>query len=219
MKSRFSATFALAALAGAFALSTATARADAGHARGPAVYIAHLAPMNAAVAGSKTTGEARLEIRGGNLVIDIKVRDAPPDITHWQHFHGFKDGRTATCAGPSADKNGDGIVDLIETKPASGTTMVPFDEAPAKMDVAHGVYPKASADGSYTYHEVVPLKELRAAFAKTFGTRKIDLDRRVIYIHGVPADTKLPSTVASLGPIPANVTLPIACGRIERVRR
>jgi len=219
MTSRLSPTLVLAALAGAFALSTVAVRAEAAHARVRAVYVAHLTAMNAKVVGSKTTGEARFEIRGGDLVIDIKVRGAPPDITHWQHFHGFKDGSAATCAAPSADKNGDGIVDLIETEPVSGTTMVPFDDAPAKMDVAHGSYPKASADGSYTYHEMVPLKTLRASFAKAFGTRKIDLDKRVVYIHGVPADTKLPSTVASLGPIPAHVTLPIACGRIEIVDR
>lgn len=219
MKPRLHTAFALAALAGTFALSTVSAGADAGHARVRAVYIAHLAPMNAAVAGSQTTGEARFEIRGRDLIIDIKVKNAPPNITHWQHFHGFKDGRAATCPSPSADKNGDGIVDLIETEPASGTTMVPFDDAPAQMDIAHGTYPRASADGSYTYHEVVPLRALRAAFVKSFGTRKIDLDKRVVYVHGVPADTRLPATVASLGPIPASVTLPIACGRIERVRR
>lgn len=219
MKPRLQTAFALAALAGAFALSTASAGADAGHARVRAVYIAHLAPMNAAAVRSRTTGEARFEVRGRDLIIDIKVKNAPPNITHWQHFHGFKDGRATTCPGPSADKNGDGIVDLIETEPASGTTMVPFDDAPAEMDIAHGTYPRASADGSYTYHEVVPLRALRAAFAKSFGTRRIDLDKRVVYIHGVSDDTKLPATVASLGPIPASVTLPIACGRIERIRR
>lgn len=218
MKSRLPAIFALAAVSGALALPT-VARTGAGDARVRAVYVARLAPMNVAVAGGKTTGVARFEVRGGDLVIDIKVRGAPPGITHWQHFHGFEDGRSATCPTASADKDGDGIVDLIETEPASGITMVPFDDAPAKMDVAHGIYPKASADGSYTYHEVVPLKELRAAFAKAFGGGKIDLDKRVVYIHGVPADTKLPATVASLGPIPAQVTLPIACGRIERARR
>lgn len=219
MKSRPSPTVVLTALAGALVLSTVAVRAEAAHAHAGAVYVAHLTAMNAKVVGSKTTGEARLEVRGGNLVIDIKVSGAPPSITHWQHFHGFKDGSAATCATPSADKNSDGIVDLIETGPASGTTMVPFDDTPAKMDVAHGLYPKASADGSYTYHEVVPLKKLRASFAKAFGTRHIDLDKRVVYIHGVPADTRLPSTVASLGPIPAQVTLPIACGRIELVHR
>ncbi|MGH8426861.1 MAG: hypothetical protein ACRES7_02630 [Gammaproteobacteria bacterium] len=175
--------------------------------------------MNTSVTKSKTTGVARFTVSGNNLVIDIKVKGAPPNIVHWQHFHGFQNGQDAVCATKSADVNGDGIVDLIETEPASGTTMVPFDTAPAAMDVAHGTYPKASADGSYTYHQVVPLKDLSAAFAKAFDGQKLDLDKRVVYIHGVPAGTKLPSTVKSLGPIPAQVTLPIACGKIERVNQ
>src|SRR5699024_4951933 len=116
----------------------------------------------------------------------------------------------------SADANHDGIVDLIETGKASGTTMVPLITHPASMNIAHGTYPKANADGDYTYHATVSLKALQAAFAKAFPGQKLDLTKRVVYVHGVPSSTRLPSTVASLGPIPAQVTLPIACGRIER---
>lgn len=179
-------------------------------------YVAKLGPMNASVTHLKTSGEARFQVRGGNLIIDIRVEHAPPGVTHWQHFHGFKEGdKSATCPTAAADTNGDGIVDLIETGPASGTTMVPFDTAPAAMDVAHGHYPKASANGNYHYHEVVSLKKLSTAFAKAFNGQALDLDKRVVIIHGVPSSTKLPSSVKSLGPIPASVTLPIACGKIE----
>jgi hypothetical protein len=45
----------------------------------------------------------------------------------------------------------------------------------------------------------------------------LDLDRRVVFIHGVPAATALPASVQSLGTVPAQVTLPIACGKIGRV--
>ncbi|HET7569854.1 MAG TPA: hypothetical protein VFK96_04620 [Gammaproteobacteria bacterium] len=95
--------------------------------------------------------------------------------------------------------------------------MVPFDKKPAAMDVAHGTYPTASSKGQYTYKEKVPLNELKSTFAKQFNGQRLDLDRRVVYIHGVPTDTHLPSSVQSLGPIPAHVTLPIACGEIRRV--
>src|SRR5690348_2434273 len=100
MKSRLSLTLVLAGLAVALALSTIAIRAEAAHARVRAVYVAHLTAMNANIVGGKTAGEARFELRGGNLVIDIKVSGAPPNITHWQHFHGFKDGSAATCATP-----------------------------------------------------------------------------------------------------------------------
>ncbi len=182
-------------------------------------YSADLRPMNATLTGHETTGKAEFVIRDDELTITVNVKDAPADTTHWQHFHGFKGSVAASCATQEADANNDGIVDLIETESASGTTMVPFDDSPSAMDVAHGVYPKASSAGDYEYRKVVSLKALTAAFAKAFDGQKLDLDKRVVLIHGVPADTRLPSTVQSLGPIPAQVTLPIACGKIVRVNR
>jgi hypothetical protein len=195
--------------------------AMAANARGPAAeaYVAKLQSMNAAPTHHATTGTAKFEVHGDKLTITVSVKDAAPNIIHWQHFHGFKTDAAAECATQAADTNGDGFVDLIETGPTSGTTMIPFDDKPAAMDVAHGAYPKADVRGSYKYRKVVSLKALTAAFAKAFDGQKLDLDKRVVLIHGVPADAKLPATVQSLGPIPAHVTLPIACGKIERVSR
>lgn len=207
-----------AAIFCAFAMAAFATATDAA---GPAteVYVARLQPMNAAPTHHETTGTARFEVQGDKLTITVSVKGAAPNITHWQHFHGLKVNRAADCATQAADANGDGFIDLIETEPASGTTMVPFDDMPAAMDVAHGTYPKADAHGNYTYRKVVSLKALTAAFAKAFDGQPLGLDTRVLLIHGVPADTRLPATVKSLGPIPAHVTLPIACGRIERAGR
>ena len=79
------------------------------------MYTAHLRPMNAKITGHRTMGEARFTGKGDSLKISIQVKDAAPGLIHWQHFHGFKDNRDATCATEAADKNRDGIVDLIET--------------------------------------------------------------------------------------------------------
>ena len=182
-----------------------------------ATYVAHLQAMNTGTTHTKTTGEARFTVDGDQLTIAIKVHGAAPDTVHWQHFHGFKNGQAATCPGAHADVNHDGIVDLIETEKSAGTTMVPFISDPVSMDVAHGTYPTADAKGDYTYTQTVSLKALDTAFAKAFPGQQLDLAKRVVFIHGVPADTTLPDTVQSLGPIPAQTTLPIACGKIERV--
>lgn len=197
----------------------ALAPAGASLAASPAheVYEAHLQPLNTKVTKTDTRGTARLTINGDKLTIAVDVHGAPPDTIHWQHFHGFADGQPASCA-TMADAGSDGILDVTETAKASGTTMVPFDTHPAKMDVAHGTYPKANAHGGYRYSETVSLKVLDAAFEKQFPGQKLDLAKRVVYIHGVPASTSLPSTVASLGTIPAQVTLPIACGKLEAVK-
>lgn len=213
MKAPPSAPFALAAIACLLAASAA-AQGSSPDSHSKTVYVAHLHPMNAKVTGLQTTGEARFTVKGDSLTISVKVKGAAPGITHWQHFHGFKDNRDATCATQAADANRDGIIDLIETEPASGTTMVPLIDDPVSMNVAEGAYPKASAAGTYDYRRTVSLKALGAAFGKAFDGAHLDLDRRVVLIHGT-AKT-LPGSVASLGPIAAQVTLPIACGAIER---
>jgi hypothetical protein len=183
-----------------------------------AVYVAHLAALNTTVTGLKAAGEATFTINGDSLTIAVNASGVPKDIEHWQHFHGFTDGRAAACPAHSADVNRDGIIDVVETGPAAGTTMVPFSGDPVSMDVPQGTYPKASATGTLQYRETVSLSALEAAFAKAFDGQKLDLDRRVVFLHGIPAATRLPASVASLGPIPAQVTLPIACGKITRVK-
>jgi hypothetical protein len=197
------------------------ARAQTSRTGGPsnAVYVAHLHAMNTTVTRLQTTGEARFTVTGDSLMINITVKGAPPGVTHWQHFHGFTDNHDAVCPTQAADVNRDGIIDLMETTPMSGTTMVPFISDPVSMQVAQGTYPKASAAGTYEYHSVVSLKALDTAFGKAFGGAPLALDRRVVFIHGIAATASLPTSVASLGTIPAQVTLPIACGKIERVTR
>jgi hypothetical protein len=199
----------------ASALALAVPGAGLAAAPGHTSFTAQLQPMNTGVTKTSTAGTAHFRLDGDRVSIEVKVHGAPPDTVHWQHFHGFTTGVAASCPGADADANGDGIVDLIETGKAAGTTMVPLDSQPAAMDVAHGTYPKADAKGDYSYHATVSLKTLDAALAKAFPGQKLDLAKRVVFIHGVPDDTTLPSTVASLGPIPAQVTLPIACGKIE----
>jgi hypothetical protein len=183
------------------------------------VYVAKLHPVNTKVTGFETTGEARFSIAGDTLTISVSAQKLPPDMMHLQHFHGFKDNRDASCPTEAADVNHDGIIDLIETEPTSGTTMVPFHDDPVSMEIVRDTYPKAGADGTFQYEKTVSLKDLDAAFAKAFGDKELDLDRRVVFIHGILASTKLPASAASLGTIPAQVTLPIACGEIKRVQQ
>lgn len=183
--------------------------------RTPETYVAHLRPLNGNVSGMQSTGEARFTIRGDSLTITVDAQHVAPGVMHLQHFHGFTDGRNATCPSAAADTSHDGIVDLLETEPVSGTTMVPFTADPVSMQIATDSYPVASADGSYHYQQTVSLSALQGAFGREFEGRSLDLTRRVVFIHGVAPDTKLPASVASLGTIPAQATLPIACGPIE----
>jgi hypothetical protein len=169
------------------------------------------------VTGREATGDARFDVMDQVLALRVSVRGVPADLEHWQHLHGFKENRKATCPTDQADVNHDGIIDITETEPVSGMTMVPFNRDPATMQVVSDTYPKSALDGVLFYEHAVPVTTLEAAFAKAFGGQSLDLDRRVVFIHGVAPASKFPASVASLRTIPASVTLPIACGVVERV--
>jgi hypothetical protein len=182
------------------------------------LYRAELLPLNAGITGSRGAGEVIYTIAGDQLTISVTAKEVPSRIEHWQHFHGFAGGgQAASCPAVDADKNGDGIIDVTETEPVSGTTMVPFHDDPVSMEVVRDTYPTADARGSYTYTKTVSLSALEGSFAPMFGGQQLDLERRVVFLHGVPASFTLPASVASLGDIPAHVTLPIACGEVRKV--
>lgn len=219
MKLQLKSTLTLASAAALIGLTAGCANtaAEAPAASDVAVYAGTLQPMNTQITGEPTTGKVKLVVQGDTLTAHVIVKGAPAGIEHWQHFHGFKNGTEATCPTVLSDANGDGIVDLIETHPTSGKTMVPFIKDPASMNIAHGTYPVADAQGDYHYEESIPLAKLASVFQKEFGA-DLDLGSRVVFIHGVPEQTELPDSVASLGPIPAQTTLPIACAALTRVK-
>lgn len=200
----------LATVIGLAGLASASAAQDA-----DSVWRADLVPMNTETTGSDATGTATLTVTDDTLTIHIDATGTPAGIMHLQHFHGFPEGdETSTCPSAEADANGDGIVDLIETEPGAGITMVPFHADPASMSIVEDSYPMADDAGAYTYEQSVSLSELDKAFAEEFPGQQIDFDRRVIFLHGVAEDTELPDSVQSLGEVPAHITLPIACGEI-----
>ncbi|MFB9770508.1 hypothetical protein [Lactiplantibacillus modestisalitolerans] len=182
------------------------------------VYQAKLVSLNEQAIGTAAHGSAVLVVNGDQLVVTIEMFDTPANQQHWEHFHGFPDGRSAAIATMAQDANHDGFVDLPETEPVSGTTMVPFNDQPEAMDIPNDKYPVADANGHFAYTKIVPLAQLSAEFKKAFNDSELDLDKRVIYIHGVAPELDLPATVAgAVGHYDQHVTLPIAVGKIEAV--
>jgi hypothetical protein len=179
-------------------------------------FEADLMPLNASVGGG-ASGTVKLAVNDDSLTIEADVKGLSPGM-HMIHIHGFTTGdKAAACAGPAQDTNHDGIIDLAETEPVSGTTLIPFHDQPATLKLASDKYPVAGSGGSFRYGETVPLKALDAALKKQFGIENLNLGERVVYVHGVPDGSKLPATVKSLPGVPASMTLPVACGVIREV--
>lgn len=205
----------LARLAGVALLTVGFA--GAGTAQAAEQYIAELMPLNAATLDRTVSGTATFTLDNGELTIAVAADGLAPSIMHMQHYHGFPGGDDATCPMPQADANGDGFIDLIETEPMAGTTMVPLHDDPASLEIARDTYPVADGDGAIRYQQTVSLDKLRQALGDKFGVAEPELEKRVVFLHGVPSDADLPASVRSLPGVPAQMTLPVACGVIERL--
>jgi hypothetical protein len=138
-------------------------------------------------------------------------------VTSIKKFHGFPDGKSARCPTARDDTNGDGYVDLIETEPLAGTAMVPFHAHPATHEIPSDMYPVADANGTAHYQHSESVDDLEEALKERFKAPALALPKRVIFIHGVADDPRLPDTVKSLPGVPAHITIPVACGAIEAV--
>lgn len=178
-------------------------------------YEAQIVPLNADKIGTAAYGHATFDVEDDTLTIHIDMHHTPANIEHWEHFHGFPDNQQALIATIAQDANGDGFVDLPETEAVSGTTMVPFDDAPENMDIPHNRYPHSDENGDFSYEKKVPLSTLLTNFKQAFSSDTLALDKRVIYIHGVDNSLTLPDTVqGEVMDFDQHVTLPIAVGQI-----
>ncbi len=181
-------------------------------------YRADLTPLNSTVNGRDASGEAVLTIDGDEVTIRVNMSGLSPGDMHLQHYHGFVDGSDATLAGLEQDENGDGIVDLIETRAVSGITLVPFHNDPASLEIHNDTYPVAE-NGRYSFEVTASVSAIQDKLASTHGIREMELQKRVVYVHGVDPETELPETVQSLEGVPAHITLPVAGGELEIVQR
>lgn len=183
------------------------------------LYRAVLRPLNTRVYGMIPSGMANVSITGDNFDMKIVMDDAPR-VVHRQHIH-----LGGSCPEPSADSNGDGYVDIQETTHKVGPAIVPLDSDLSSQSLGNNIFPAGDA---YTYHESTSLSkmmdDLKAqdsnpddSVIKLSAEDDLNLAGRVIIISGAPELTPLPPTVASNEGLPAQKTLPIACGVIERL--
>ncbi|MEO9147122.1 MAG: hypothetical protein ABI237_16355 [Ginsengibacter sp.] len=177
-------------------------------------YIAQIKAINPQLSKSEVSGQAIFIVSNGQLKITMVLKGVSPGM-HLSHIHGFISSKAATFPPSNADTNGDGIIDLMETEPYSGVTLIPFNGDPVALKIKSDTYSVADKDGLLTYEMTVPLAKLNAAIKKQYGINKLSLADRVIFIHGVPEGTSLPNTVKSLPGVPAYITVPIACGEIK----
>jgi hypothetical protein len=155
------------------------------------------------------------------VVGDIRLTNAGPALLHAQNV------RLGTrCPIATDDTNGDGIIDAKEGEAVYGKIYFPLDGDLASASSHDGEFPVGDVYGNYIWARVTKftkfISDLRSAdnsdgYFKLAAKEPMDLEGRVVVIHGVDAAAGLPATVGSVGRSAAHQALPIACGVIGKV--
>lgn len=178
-----------------------------------------LTALNSDVSEVAVEADGLFSVEDDVFFAEVAAINVTPDAVHPQHIHA-----EGTCPPPEADTNEDGYIDVVEGVPYYGQILVPLDSDLSSTDP--GVFPEPE-DAAYDYVEDVAwdalLDNLQAedpnpddAVVKLEEGEELNLAERTVVIHGVALDTPLPETVQSIGGLPPQVTLPVACSEIVR---
>lgn len=184
------------------------------------VFHAQLRPLNGELSHRPVTGEATVRIRGGQFTVRVNASGLEPGIPHPQHIHGKAGLVEGECPDPSADENGDGVIDVIEGLPDYGAIRLTLDG-----DLTDGPGTQVSSlpnpgnrGGGVTYTASAPVDEVTGGLDDAFEGFDLALEKRHVVLHGVDPDTDL-SSAQSVSDLPAWLTLPVACGELRRAGR
>lgn len=183
-------------------------------------YAAHFTTLNPHVNGN-IPGSAIVVREENKLRMFVRFSLGSPNAAHFQNIHMGK-----RCPQfPQDDTNGDGYIDIQEALAVVGPIIVPLDADISSQRSSNRFWPKAFADGSYTWNETTSFKhfwnDLKAKdwdekddIVKLAEDQGLAITGKVVLIQGINAEKgkELPDTVASHKRYPAYVTLPVTCG-------
>lgn len=194
-------------------------------------YLAIFEEVNPQIT-SKITGAFTFsrEKETDELIADVRLTNTGREIIHAQYVRlGYR------CPDINDDLNGDSVIDAAEGEAVYGKVYFPLDAELGSQASHDGVFPKSDEYGNYTWYnwrnkpEVIPptkwstfIKDLRSpdlndGYFKLKDNEPMNIEGRVVVVHGVDAAMELPSTVGTVNRLIPQQTLPIACGVIKKV--
>lgn len=187
-------------------------------------YVAVLDPLNADVIGF-SSGAVTINLNNDEMITNIRFAGQAPKTIHAQSIHAG-----SFCPSEIADSNMDGVVDVLESLPYTGNTLIPLDSNLNSQAEGQGFYPLTDDWGDYIYsltnsfHSLMtdlysPDADLSDTLEKLIPNSPLNLEERVVMIYGTLDSETLPATAGSLPGLTANQTLPIACGVFRKVTK
>jgi hypothetical protein len=182
-------------------------------------YVAYLRPLNTVVNGWIPSGKAKFDINSENFSVDTYIEDVHESTTTLMHMQNVHVG--TSCPTLADDKNGDGLIDIVEMKAVTGPILLPLDGDVESQAQGQEYYPIGK---TYTYSRKAKVANMfqdlyqkdASGFAKLEIGSPLNLEGRVVMVHGTPLLARVPATVQT-NSYPRNVTIPITCGIIKRL--
>ena len=184
------------------------------------MYKAQLNPLN----NSGVYGTATVMMKAnGEFEVITDVQGLAPGMVHPQHIHGFvmenMADKNSVCPPPSA-AGADGLLTLEEGQPFYGPHIIALDDKLVPLTADN--FPVATSAGTISYGAKTMTSSLVSAFDAMHNgvqtEKDLELDKRVIAIHGafainnkiVPAGS---NAFAKYWP-----SLPVACGELVEIK-
>ena len=181
-------------------------------------YRAIIRPLNYSISGWIPNGKMDIRIIEDSFEVKGWMDDSS-NVTHLQNVHfGTK------CPTAESDSNQDGFVDFNEALKVTRQILIPLDgNLATQLDGERG-YPK----GNYAYSQKTSLSALMNdlmardgndldSIGKLKDDEGLNLEGRVILIHGAADNRALPASVSTAPGLSHQASMPIACGVIERM--
>lgn len=166
-------------------------------------YKAILRPYNFTVAGWIPNGMADIKIVGNDIEVKSWMDDSS-NVVHMQNIH-----VGTQCPTAANDSNGDGFVDFNESMTVAKDIFLPLDADLNSQAAGTNIYPT----GNFTYFQKASLADMMS----DLKVQHLNLEGRVIIVTGTAANRALPATVSAYNGKTRELSVPIACGVIERM--
>lgn len=186
------------------------------------MYVAQMTAMNNGVGGA-ISGSLSINKDGPRLIAYVRLNGGQPSTVHQQRVH-----VGTSCPTAANDSNGDGYVDVNEAFAHTGKILFPLDADISGQERGSSIWPAGDMYGYYHWERATSferfISDLREPdlneendFSKLGTEGALNLDGRVVMIHGAAESSNLPDTVGTRGRLRNFQVIPIACGVIQKV--
>lgn len=186
------------------------------------MYVAQMNAINNGVGGA-ISGSLSINKDGSRLIAYMRMNGGQPHVVHQQRVH-----VGTSCPTAANDANGDGYVDVNEAFAHTGKILFPLDSDISGQERGSSIWPAGDMYGYYHWERATSferfISDLREPdlneendFAKLGPDGALNLDGRVVMIHGAAETSNLPDSVGTRGRLRNFQVIPIACGIIRKV--